>query len=72
MRGTELPPVNPCRWTTKRKAAVVTAVDQGVLSAEEACTRWGLTEEELAGWRAAFAVYGRTGLRAMRRARLRR
>ena len=65
-----LPPVNPLRWTIRIKDEVVMAVERSVLSAEEACARWGLTQEELAGWRSAFAVYGRTGLRATRRARL--
>jgi hypothetical protein len=65
-----LPPVHPLRWTIRIKAEVVMAVERGVLTAEAACARWGLTAEELAGWRAAFAVHGRTGLRATRRARL--
>ena len=65
-----LPPVHPLRWTIRIKAEVVMAVERGVLTAEAACARWGLTAEELAGWRAAFAVYGRAGLRATRRARL--
>jgi transposase-like protein len=62
-----LPPVTPMRWTMRIKAEVVTAVEQGVLSAEAACARWGLTAEELGSWRAAFAVHGRKGLRATRR-----
>jgi len=65
-----LPPVNPLRWTIRIKVEVVMAVERGVLTAEAACARWGLTEEELAAWRSAFAAYGRTGLRATRRARL--
>ena len=62
-----LPSVTPMRWTMRIKAEVVTAVAQGVLSAEAACARWGLTAEELGSWRAAFAVHGRKGLRATRR-----
>jgi hypothetical protein len=66
---TPLPPVALLRWTIRVKAEVVTAVERGVLSAEAACARRGLTPEELASWHAALAVYGRKGVRATRRVR---
>jgi Protein of unknown function (DUF1153) len=53
------------RWTSGRKATVVTAVKSGVISREEACSIYQLSEEELLGWERAFDMYGRPGLRAM-------
>lgn len=43
------------RWVARRKAAVVAAIEAGMLSAVDACARYGLSVEELAGWRARFA-----------------
>jgi Protein of unknown function (DUF1153) len=62
----ELPPPNVGRWTIRRKAAVVTAVANGVLTREEACQRYQLTEEEFAGWQRAFEEHGLPGLRSTR------
>jgi hypothetical protein len=61
-----LPAADTRRWTARRKAAVVIAVRGGTLTPEEACTRWQLSREELAAWRAAFAVHGVHGLRTTR------
>ena len=47
------------RWTSRRKAAVVTAVKSGVISREEACSSYQLSEEELLAWERAFEMYGR-------------
>lgn len=61
-----LPPPNVTRWTIRRKAAVVTAVANEVLTREEACRRYQLTEEEFAGWQRSFESYGLPGLRSTR------
>lgn len=61
-----LPPPNVTRWTIRRKAAVVTAVANGLLTREEACRRYQLTEEEFASWQRAFETYGLPGLRSTR------
>jgi len=53
------------RWTSGRKAAVVTAVKSGVISREKACSIYQLSEEELRTWERAFDRYGRPGLRAV-------
>jgi hypothetical protein len=37
---TELPPQNTRRWVARRKAAVVAAVTNGVITIEEACRRY--------------------------------
>jgi Protein of unknown function (DUF1153) len=61
-----LPPPNIKRWTIRRKAAVVTAVTGGVLSREEACRRYQLSDEELSSWQQAFEAHGLPGLRSTR------
>ncbi|EHJ59190.1 hypothetical protein NSU_3851 [Novosphingobium pentaromativorans US6-1] len=50
----------------RRKAEVVAAVNGGLLSATEACERYGLTLEELASWQRAIEREGMPGLRATR------
>lgn len=44
----------------------MTAVDGGRLSAEEACSRYRITPEELFVWRIAYALDGVNGLLAKR------
>ena len=62
----DLPPPNVGRWTVRRKAAVVTAVANGVLTREEACQRYQLTEEEFLSWQRAYETHGLPGLRSTR------
>ena len=59
-----LPPVTTKRWVASRKAAVVAAVNGGVLTAMEACRRYGLSPEELAEWERHYEAEGVKGLRA--------
>ena len=61
---TELPPPNTRRWVARRKAAVVAAVASGMISREEACRRYQMSEEELITWQRAFEIYGVKGLHA--------
>ena len=68
----ELPPADVKRWTFRRKAAVVTAVANGELTREEACRRYGLTEEEFLGWQQKFETHGLPGLRSTRLQQYRR
>jgi len=63
----ELPAAATRRWTPRRKAAVAAAIRAGVITPEEACARWRLSPEELAGWQDALAAAGVRGLRATRR-----
>jgi hypothetical protein len=58
-----LPAVDTTRWSAGRKSAVVLAIRDGFLSREDACERYKLSLEELAGWEAAFAEHGSSGLR---------
>ena len=61
-----LPSVNSTRWVIRRKAEVVSAVNGGLLSIDEACERYGLTEEEFASWQHAVDQAGIQGLRVTR------
>lgn len=61
-----LPPPNTKRWVVRRKAAVVAAVRAGVITFEEACRRYQLSEEEFLAWQRAFEAYGLRGLRTTR------
>src|SRR5579871_3956505 len=63
---TELPAPGRIRWTPRRKAEVVLAVNGDVLTAEEAFLRYDLTAEELASWTNAYQRSGVRGLRATR------
>jgi hypothetical protein len=62
----ELPPVTTTRWVTRRKAAVVAAVREGVLTLEEACRRYTLSVEEFTSWQRLVDRHGLPGLRATR------
>jgi Protein of unknown function (DUF1153) len=62
----ELPPPDIKRWTSRRKVAVLTAVSVGVLTREEACRRYRLSEEEFLSWQQAFEAHGLRGLRSTR------
>jgi hypothetical protein len=63
---TDLPPPDVKRWTIRRKVAVLTAVVVGVLTREEACRRYQLSEEEFLSWQRAFEAHGLRGLRSTR------
>jgi hypothetical protein len=65
-RDIDLPPPNTKRWTIRRKAAVVLAVQRGVLSIETACERYRLSREEFAVWEQAIERHGVYGLRVTR------
>lgn len=61
-----LPPATTKRWVVRRKAEVVAAVAEGVLSLEEACERYALTVDELRGWQTFIERHGLAGLRVTR------
>ncbi len=62
----DLPPTNTRRWVIRRKAEVVAAVRGGLLSLEEACSRYTLTVEEFLGWQRSIDKHGLAGLRTTR------
>ncbi len=62
----DLPPPETRRWVARRKAQVVAAVRDGVLSLEEACLRYTLSAEEFAAWEQAIDRHGVLALRVTR------
>lgn len=64
--GTGLPPADTRRWVISRKAQVLDAIRDGVLSRAEACARYGISEAELRLWERAVACAGVPGLRVTR------
>ena len=61
-----LPSPSHNRWTIRRKAEVVSAVNGGLLTFEEACIRYSLTVEEFASWQRSVDRSGMPGLRVTR------
>ena len=59
----DLPPPNTQRWVIRRKAEVVAAVRGGLLTLDEACERYSLTNEEFLGWQQSIDRHGLAGLR---------
>ncbi len=62
----DLPPPNTRRWVSRRKAEVVAAVRNGLLTLEEACERYDLSEEEFFSWERLINSHGIAGLRVTR------
>lgn len=62
----DLPSPNTRRWVISRKAAVVSAVQSGLISQEDACSRYSLSLEEFQSWQKAIAENGVAGLRVTR------
>ena len=61
----DLPPFHERRWGAKRKAQVVAAVENGLLSLTEARRLYSLSVEELVSWQRALHSYGTRGLQAI-------
>lgn len=61
-----LPPSDTVRWVARRKAEVVAAVKGGLLSLEDACSRYRLTHEEFLSWQRQVDRHGMQGLRVTR------
>jgi len=59
-----LPSPRTKRWVCRRKAAVVTAVEGGVISKDAAKKIYGLSEDEFLAWCRAYRAKGIKGLRA--------
>ena len=57
-----LPAPDTSRWVARRKAEVVAAVNGGLLTIPEACSRYSLTLEEFASWQRAVERDGLAGL----------
>ncbi len=66
MTVADLPPPETRRWVIRRKAEVVAAVRGGLLSLEEACSRYTLTVDEFLSWQVSIDQFGLPGLRTTR------
>ncbi len=64
MTRADLPPPTTRRWVASRKAAVVRAVDHGLMSRAEALETWELSDDELTSWQSAVQRYGEAALKA--------
>ena len=62
----DLPAADTKRWVPRRKAEVVAAVRGGLLSLEEACSRYTLTVDEFLSWQFSIDQHGLAGLRTTR------
>ncbi len=59
---TSLPPPDTKRWVISRKADVVFAVRNGLISLDEALERYSLSSEEFLDWEQLIAAHGLRGL----------
>ena len=62
----DLPPPNTKRWVVRRKAELVAAVQGGLISLEDACQRYGISEEEFLSRADSVSNFGVNGLRSTR------
>jgi hypothetical protein len=62
----DLPLPETKRWVIRRKAEVVAAVRGGLLSLEEACSRYALSSDEVLSWQQCIDRFEIAGLRTTR------
>ena len=67
----DLPDPRTTRWVASRKAAVVRGVLYGLITQEDALSRYGLSEEEFREWIVAVSEHGEDALKATRLKRYR-
>lgn len=67
----DLPSPDTRRWVARRKAMIVSAVQSGLIDAEEACSTYDLSAEELESWCKAVNKHGKAALRVTRLKRYR-
>ncbi len=63
MTRADLPPPETRRWVASRKAAVVKAVEAGLISRGTALETYALSDEEFSEWEAAVRDHGVAALR---------
>lgn len=62
----DLPLPDTKRWVIRRKAEVLMAVRGGLLSLEEACSRYAVSPDEILSWQHCIDRFGMAGLRTTR------
>ena len=68
----DLPPRDIRRWITRRKAEVVAAIRGGLISRQDACQRYDISNAELFSWEELLDRHGLPGLRITRTQKYRR
>ncbi len=66
-----LPPADTVRWVPRRKARVVCAIRGGLISRQEACDRYSISDAELFSWEKLLDDHGLRALRVTRTQRYR-
>ena len=61
----DLPSADTRRWVVRRKAEVVAAVRGGLLSLDDACSRYALSADEILSWQDGIDRFGLAGLRTI-------
>lgn len=64
MTRADLPSTKTKRWVASRKAAVVRAVNAGLITRGEALERYALSDEEFSEWETAVKQHGEGALKA--------
>ena len=64
MTRADLPEPNTGRWVASRKAAVVRAVEAGLIKRDEALEMYEISHEEFEGWQSLVVQHGETALKA--------
>ena len=64
MTRADLPDPTTRRWVASRKAAVVRAVESGLLTRDGAIRDYRLSEEEFSSWERAVTEHGEAALKA--------
>lgn len=62
----DLPAPDTKRWVVRRKAEVVAAVQGGLLSLDEACSRYAINPDEFQSWQNCIECFGIAGLHVTR------
>jgi len=63
MTRADLPGEKTRRWMASRKAAVVRAVEYGLIAQKDALERYQLSEEEFTEWQTAVLQHGEAALK---------
>ena len=62
----DLPSADVKRWSTLRKAAIVSAIRASLIGEREACQLYGISIGELNSWKTMLDRHGTDGLRTTR------
>jgi|SRR5580700_7580276 hypothetical protein len=58
-----LPQAGRIRWVARRKAELIAAVSGGLITMQDACSRYAISTEEFMDWERRYMRRGLTGLR---------